>query len=748
MADKKKPKAEIWTKDAEIESLTEATSAQPHSILGMQPMLLDGERAWIIRTMIQDAVACEVVDVETENGPRYPMKRIHPAGIFEGVAVRPDRFQYRLRIERKNGEIRQFYDPYAFESLLSDQDLYLFNEGTELKIYEKLGAHPKKVKGVPGVAFAVWAPNAARVSVVGDFNQWDGRYHPMRHLGNSGVWEIFIPGLSVGIKYKYELFGKDGHLRLKSDPYGTYFEPPPHNASVVWDVTDYTWRDREWMEARPSRDWIREPISVYEVHLGSWKRVVEDGNRPLTYREMASELVPYLKNNGFTHVEFLPLAEHPFDGSWGYQVTGFFAPTNRFGAPQDFMYLVDQLHQNGIGVLIDWVPGHFPKDAFALAEFDGTHLYEHADPRQGYHQDWDTLIFNYGRHEVSCFLAGSALCWLDRFHIDGLRVDAVASMLYLDYSREDWIPNEFGGNENLEAIRFLRRTNDLIHRDYPGVMTIAEESTSYGGVTAPTEAGGLGFDFKWNMGWMNDTLVFLGKDPVHRKYHLNQLTFAMIYQYSENFVLAFSHDEVVHLKGSMLNKMPLPGIRDKSRNLRALYAFMWFWPGKKTLFMGGEFGQSAEWKYDHSLDWHLLQYKDHLGILELVGDLNRFYRDHPVLAARDNDPQGFQWINGSDSDHCVVSFLRMGDCPENTFAVFSNFTPVDREHYRAGVPYSGFWKEVLNTDGVRYGGDNIGNAGGLFSESIPWDGRDDSLKLSLPGLSTIVFRYQPSQDLG
>ncbi len=733
----------MLTTEAEIDSILDANHGRPHDLLGMHPLILDGEAVWVFRAFIDGAVSCEVVDVEADDGPRYPLKKVHPAGFFEGIISRRDRFQYRLRIEQTNGEIRQFYDPYSFEPTVSEQDLYLFNEGTELRIYEKLGAHPVHIDGVPGVKFAVWAPNAERVSVVGDFNNWDGRYHPMRSLGYSGVWELFIPGLSVGIKYKYELFGKDGHLRLKTDPYGTYFEPPPHNASVVWDSDDYIWGDQAWMEARKTRDYKKEPMSVYEVHLGSWKRVVEDGNRPLSYRELATELVDYVKNKGFTHVEFMPLAEHPFSGSWGYQVTGFFAPTSRFGAPQDFKYLVDKLHQHGIGVIIDWVPGHFPKDAFALAEFDGSHLYEHADPRQGFHQDWGTLIFNYGRHEVRCFLIASAISWLDRFHIDGLRVDAVASMLYLDYSRTEWIPNKYGGNENLEAIDFLQRTNDLVHENYPGVVTIAEESTAFSGVTRGTAYGGLGFDFKWNMGWMHDTLVYMEKDPIHRKYHHNQLTFAMVYQYSENFVSVFSHDEVVHLKGSMLNKMGGSSIRDKSRNLRALYGYMWLWPGKKTLFMGGEFGQSGEWQYDSSLDWHLLQYMDHAGISQAVKDLNHLYREYTFLGVTDFEPTGFQWINGNDGDHSTLSFVRLGESPGEMLLVVSNFTPVPRGQHRLGVPLAGYWKEIFNSDAGIYGGDNLGNGGGVSSEAIPCDGRDHSVSVTLPGLSTVVFAFHP-----
>ena len=731
----------MLTTNREIHSILEARHGRPHDLLGFHKITYKGKPALVFRAFVQQAVSCEVVDIESENGPRYPMKQLHPDGFFEGIVERGDPFKYRLRIELSNGEIRQFYDPYGFEATLGEQDLYFFNEGTELKIHEKLGSVPCVIDGVPGVKFAVWAPNAARVSVVGDFNLWDGRYHPMRLLGSSGIWELFIPGLSVGIKYKYEIFGNDQHLRLKTDPYGVYFEPPPHNATVVWDSEDYIWNDGDWMEMRKHRDWKKEPISIYEVHMGSWKRVVEDGNRPLTYREMATELVDYVLEHGFTHVEFLPLAEHPFSGSWGYQVTGFFAPTSRYGAPQDFKYLVDKLHQHGIGVIMDWVPGHFPKDAFALAEFDGTHLYEHADPRQGFHQDWGTLIFNYGRHEVRCFLIGSALSWLDRFHIDGLRVDAVASMIYLDYSRTEWIPNEYGGNENLEAIHFLKTTNDLIHDMYPGVFTIAEESTAFPGVSKPTEEGGLGFDFKWNMGWMHDTLEYMNKDPIYRKFHHHQLTFAMVYQYSENFVSVFSHDEVVHMKGSLLNKMALGNIRDKARNLRALYAYMWLWPGKKTLFMGGEFGQSGEWQYDHSLDWHLMRYIDHRGISQVLKDLNGLYRNQPMLGRNDFKPEAFQWVNGADNTYSVLSFLRLGDEPSDCLLVVSNFITHRHESYRVGVPFPGYWQEILNTDAKLYGGDDYGNGGGCSSEPVPCDGRENSLNLKLPGLSTVVFKY-------
>lgn len=724
-----------------------ARCAEPHRYLGMHPAKQGKKKGVVVRAFLQDVNECQVVIPASgkEEEARYPMTKVDAEGFFEGfVADCHEVVPYRLRVEKPNGEIRQFYDPYSFLPTLGDQDLYLFNEGNEHFIYNKLGAHIREFDGIPGVAFAVWAPNARRVSVVGDFNRWDGRFHPMRPLGNSGVWELFIPGLASGATYKYEIHGKHGSLFLKTDPYATFFEPPPHNASIVRKVDNFAWSDEKWLKKRASTDWKKEAISVYEVHLGSWKRKPEDGNRPLNYREMAEELADYAVEQGFTHVEFLPLAEHPFTGSWGYQVTGFFAPTHRFGSPEDFQYMVNTLHNRGIGVIMDWVPGHFPRDSFALAEFDGTHLYEHADPRQGLHMDWGTLIFNYGRLEVRAFLIASALSWFDRFHIDGLRVDAVASMLYLDYSREEgqWIPNQYGGRENIEAIEFLRLVNDLVHKYYPGSLTIAEESTDFGGVSKPTSEHGLGFDFKWNMGWMHDTLSYFSKDPIHRRWHHDELTFGMLYNYSENFVLTFSHDEVVHGKGSMLMKMGMEHIPQKADNLRALYAFMWAWPGKKTLFMGCEFGQSSEWKYDGSLDWHLLQYLDHQGISLLVRDLNAWYRSNPSLAIGDHDATSFQWVNCSDSDNSVLSFLRLGTHPSDTYLVVANLTPVQREGYAVGVPYSGYWKECLNTNAAEYGGTGVGNGGGLMTANQPWDGREDSLSLLLPPMSVSIFRYQ------
>ncbi len=722
----------------ELDRIRNARHHHPHERLGMHPC----NGGVVVRAYLQDARTCEVVDVQTD--ARWPLQRLSEDGFFEGLLRdRREVFRYRLRVERYNGEIRQFYDPYRFLPTLTDEDLYLFNMGDDHRVYNKLGAHCRTIDGVPGVSFAVWAPNAERVSVVGDFNHWDGRYHPMRVLGASGVWELFVPGIGEGMKYKYEIRDRSGHLHLKTDPYGTFFESPPHNASIVCDVSRYDWHDAEWLERRARTDWKRVPISVYEVHFGSWKRKVEDGGRPFTYREMAAELTRYAVDMGYTHVEFMPLAEHPFTGSWGYQVTGYFAPTQRYGRPEDFKYLVDTLHQAGVGVIIDWVPAHFPTDAFALARFDGTALYEHADPRQGFHQDWGTLIPNYGRHEVCAFLVASALSWLDRYHIDGLRVDAVASMLYLDYSRKEgeWIPNEYGGRENLAAIGFLRKTNSLVHLYYPGTLMIAEESTAFGGISKPVNEGGIGFDFKWNMGWMHDTLQYFQKDPIYRKYHHNNLTFGMIYQYSENFMQCFSHDEVVHGKASMLMKMGAGTITEKAHNLRALYTLMWAWPGKKTLFMGCDFGQSDEWHYDRSLSWHLLQYKDHSGIQDLVRDLNRLYREEPALPWGDTDGRGFEWVSADDADSSVIAFLRKTERPEDTLLVVGHYTPVSRYGYAVGVPYAGFWKEILNSNAAVYGGDGTGNMGGVQSDPIPWNHRPHSLKLTLPGNSTTIFKF-------
>ena len=714
--------------------------------MGLHPCETKGKSGLVARAFLRDAITCEVVRLGEEPEKRYALEKLHGSGFFEGFIPRVKKpFKYRLRATYANGEVRQVYDPYSFLPTLGEQDLYLFSEGNELKIYDKLGGHLRVFEGVEGASFAVWAPNAQRVSVVGDFNGWDGRYHAMRTMGASGIWELFIPGLTAGTKYKFEIVSKDERLLLKTDPYGVYYEPPPHNCSILYDLDRYQWKDEEWMEKRSQRDPAPiRPISIYEVHLGSWKKVIEDGGRPLSYLEMGEQLGDYVRDMGFTHVEFMPLAEHPFTGSWGYQVTGFFAPSHRYGHPDEFCELVDVLHQKGIGVIMDWVPAHFPRDAFALAEFDGTHLYEHADPRQGHHKDWGTLIFNYGRNEVVQFLLGSALLWLDRYHVDGLRVDAVASMLYLDYSREEgeWVPNEYGGRENIDAIHFLRKVNSVVHREFPGTLMIAEESTSFGGVSKPPEEGGLGFDFKWNMGWMHDTLLYFGKDALYRKWHHNNLTFGMLYQFSENFVSVFSHDEVVHGKGSMINKMGGGSITEKAQTLRSLYGYMWAYPGKKCLFMGTEFGQSSEWRYDGSLDWHLCQYPDHEGIRSMVGDLNRLYGEHKALYERDNSSEGFRWINCNDAESGVLSFVRFGHNKADTIVVVCHFTPVSRSNYRVGMPFKGKWKEMLNTNAWEYGGTGTGNLGQIVTQDQPYDDMPVSAELTVPGLTTLWFKWE------
>jgi 1,4-alpha-glucan branching enzyme len=728
---------------AELASFLAAKHATPHDWLGMHPQLRGRSKGLVVRALVRGVASCEVVDLATEE--RFAMTRVAPEGFFEVlIAGKPEVFRYQLRLTYASGEIRRIFDPYAFLPTLGPQDLYLFNEGTEHRIYEKLGAHVREVGGVPGVAFAVWAPSASRVSVVGNFNHWDGRYFPMRSLGASGVWELFIPGLGEGELYKFELRDQRGGVHLKTDPYGTYFEAPPNNASIVCNPRKYQWNDAAWIKQREAAaGQLDRPMSVYEIHFGSWRRKLEDANRPLTYRELAPLLADYAVEMGFTHVEVMPLAEHPFEGSWGYQVTGFYAPTHRFGAPGDFAFFIDHLHQRGIGVILDWVPAHFPRDSFALAEFDGTHLYEHADPRQGAHMDWGTLIFNYGRNEVRCFLTANALAWCDRYHLDGLRVDAVASMLYLDYSRKEgqWVPNKYGGRENLEAIAFLRETNDLVHRYYPGVVMIAEESTSFAGVSRPVKDGGLGFDYKWNMGWMHDTLRYFQKEPIHRKWHQNDLTFGMLYQYAENFVTVFSHDEVVHGKASLLYKMGAWHIPEKVANLRALYTHMWAWPGKKLLFMGGEFAQSAEWSYTQSLDWHLCQYMDHEGVRLLVRDLNQLYKSEPVLSRNDFNPQGFRWLACHDAEGGVLAYLRSDPFEQTLFAVVGHYTPIVRGGYRIGVPRHGLWREMLNSNSHFYGGSGLGNEGGRQTEEVPCDGFSQSIVLTLPPMSTTIFKW-------
>jgi 1,4-alpha-glucan branching enzyme len=619
-------------------------------------------------------------------------------------------------------------------------DRYLLGEGTHLRAHEELGAQETVLDGVAGVVFSVWAPNARRVAVVGDFNSWDGRRHPMRLHPGSGLWEIFLPGVEAGARYKFEIKGAQGQLLpLKADPYVRAAELRPDTASIVHGAKSFEWSDEAWHGSQAARNGRDAPISIYEVHLGSWRRG-EEGNRFLSYRELAQQLVPYVADMGFTHVELLPVSEHPFDGSWGYQPIGLFAPTRRFGTPEDFCHFVDACHRSGLGVLLDWVPGHFPTDPHGPAVFDGTALYEHADPRQGYHQDWNTLIYNFGRNEVRNYLINSALFWLDRYHVDGLRVDAVASMLYLDYSRRagEWIPNRYGGNENLEAIDLLRSFNELLYERFPGAMTVAEESTAWPGVSRPTYLGGLGFGYKWNMGWMHDTLEYMKRDPVYRRYHHDQITFSLAYAFNENFVLPLSHDEVVHGKGSLLARMPGDAWQ-KFANLRAYYGFMWTHPGKKLMFMGGEFGQGREWNHDAGLDWHLLETHWHAGVQRIVRDLNRLYWAAPALHQRDCEAEGFEWIEANDADHSILAFQRNGAAGSPPVVVVCNFTPVPHPGYRVGVPVSGFYAERLNTDAELYGGSGVGNLGGVHAEPVPCQIRPQSIVVTVPPMATVIF---------
>jgi len=626
-------------------------------------------------------------------------------------------------------------------TLLTKDDLYLFNEGTHFRLYEKLGAQPLTVNEQEGTYFAVWAPDARQVSVTGDFNGWDKASHPLQQRGHSGIWEGFIPGIGKGALYKYHIVSRyKGYRTDKTDPFATYNEISPKTASIVWDL-EYTWGDGEWMEKRRQCNGIDNPVTIYEVHLGSWKRVPEEGYRSLSYRELAVQLTDYVQQMGFTHVEFLPVMEHPFFGSWGYQTTGYFAPTSRYGTPQDFMYLIDYLHQHGIGVILDWVPSHFPTDEHGLGFFDGTHLYEHAYPQKGFHPDWKSYIFNYGRPEVQSFLMSSALFWLDKYHADGLRVDAVASMLYLDYSRKEgeWIPNKYGGRENLEAIAFLRKFNEEVYKNYPDVQTTAEESTAWPMVSRPTYVGGLGFGMKWDMGWMHDTLQFMSRDPIHRKYHHNDLTFRMLYAFNENFVLPLSHDEVVYGKGSLIGKMPGDDWQ-KFANLRLLLGYMYSQPGKKLLFMGAEFGQWREWYHDGSPDWHFLEYERHAEINKWVKALNQFYRSEPALYELDCDPAGFEWIDASDALQSIISFIRKGKSTDDILVVVCNFTPMTHFQYRIGVPRGGFWREILNGDAAEFGGSGQGNLGGTRAHRIQWHGRPYSIEITLPPLAVVCFK--------
>jgi len=715
--------------EAAIASVAHGTCGNPFATLGRHR----AANGWQVRTFQPHVRAASLVD--TSGHVFAHMERVHDGGVFAGPLPARKR-HYRLRLD-DGTTVYDVEDPYRFPSPLGELDLHLLGEGTHQRAYEKLGARPLRLLGVDGVYFAVWAPNAARVSVVGDFNDWDGRRAAMRFHPDAGVWDIFLPGLGVGALYKFELLDRTGSLLpLKTDPYASRCEPPPGNASIVY-ASRYRWRDEAWRKRSQSAMALDCPQSIYEVHLGSWRRHVEDGGRWLSYRELATELVDYVAEMGFTHIELLPLMEHPFDGSWGYQPIGLYAPTWRFGEPDDLRYLIDRCHAKGIGVIFDWVPAHFPRDEHGLVRFDGTALYEHGDPRRGEHPDWGTLVFDFGRSEVANYLITNALYWADEFHIDGLRVDAVASMLYLDYSREDgqWQPNERGGNENLEAIAFLQRLNELVHQRQ--TVTIAEESTAWPGVSRPTYAGGLGFSFKWNMGWMNDTLAYIHEDPVHRRYHHDRMTFGLMYAFEENFILPLSHDEVVHGKGSLLEKMPGED-RQKFANLRALYGFMFGYPGKKLLFMGNEFAQRREWAHDHSLDWHLCTLPAHAGVQRLVRDLNALYRATPALFELDYDPHGFEWIDWSDRDNSVFSWIRR-DRAGNHVVVVANLTPVVREQYALGVAAAGRYVEAINTDATEYGGMGVGNFGVVDARNEASHGRPCSLRLTLPPLATLIL---------
>jgi 1,4-alpha-glucan branching enzyme len=719
---------------AEIDAIVGGYHGDPFRILGPHAVRPHSKRpGWQVRAFLPQAAEAAVL---LENRACI-MQRRRPEGFFvASLAGSPSR--YRFQIKRHDGSSEDFEDPYRFPLVLSDFDLHLHGEGTHYESYNTFGAHLTQLEGVEGVRFAVWAPNAEVVSVAGDFNDWDTRRHPMR-LREGGVWELFLPGVTEGATYKYFVRSKHvGHRQLKADPYAFRSEVPPASGSIVTRLDKHQWGDAAWMESRASRNLLTEPVSMYEVHLESWLRGPQ--GEILSYREIANKLVEYVSRLGYTHIELLPITEHPFSGSWGYQPIGYFTPNGRFGPPEDFMYLVDSCHRAGIGVIVDWVPAHFPKDAHGLAFFDGTALYEHADPRKGEHKDWGTLIFNYGRNEVRGFLISSALFWLHKYHIDGLRVDAVASMLYLDYSRKpgEWLPNQYGGNENLEAISFLRRFNELTHQ-VPGAVTIAEESTAFTGVSRPVYLGGLGFTMKWNMGWMHDMLEYFSKEPVYRKFHHKSITFSMLYAFTENFVLPISHDEVVHGKRSLLSKMPGDEWQ-RFANARAFLAYMYAHPGKKLLFMGSEIGQYEEWDYNASVRWELLEFDYHRKLQFFVGALNRLYREHPALYEVDFHHSGFEWVDFHDVDNSVIAFLRRARDPDDCLSFCCNFTPVPRLKYRFGVPAEGFYEEVLNSDSELFGGSNMGNAGGVASEPVAAHGRPHSISITLPPLAVVAFR--------
>jgi 1,4-alpha-glucan branching enzyme len=755
----------------QLGKLVEGRHENPASILGPHRIEYQGQPALAVRTFQPNsqqvwlvhephggdsAAEFSAAEVGQEgpllaNGSRgvpRPMRRIHPAGFYEAIVplndnqLNGDQHSYRIRVAKQNGEIITMHDPYAVPSILSDFDRYLLGSGQHRRLYERLGAQVRSVGNAVGVNFAVWAPNARAVQVIGDFNDWDGRKHGMKG-SDSGVWEIFIPEAKAGHCYKYRVLTCHGYWVDKSDPVGFAAELPPMTASIVSDLNTYQWNDTQWMERRRNSDVLSQPMSIYEVHLGSWMQGGDRSHGWFSYQELAHRLVEYCKQMHFTHIELMPVSEHPFTGSWGYQTVGYFAATSRYGTPQDFMYFVDYCHQHDIGVILDWVPAHFPRDAHGLAEFDGTALYEHGDPRQGEHPDWGTKIFNYGRNEVRNFLIANGLFWLDRYHIDGLRVDAVASMLYLDYSRKhgEWVPNQYGGRENLEALHFLREFNAIVHEDHPGALTIAEESTAWPGVSRPVADGGLGFSLKWNMGWMNDTLRYFHNDPIHRKYHHNELTFSLIYAFTENFTLPLSHDEVVHGKGALLSQMP-GDMWQKFANLRLLYSYMWTHPGKKLLFMGGEIGMWNEWNHDRGVEWSLLDFDTHRGVQRCVADLNRIVIENPALHQCDFGHEGFEWVDCMNSEDSILSYLRKSGSDDPLILVCSNFTPVVRSGYRVGVPKSGFWREIFNSDAAIYGGSNVGNFPGVQSSGHGHHGRPDSLSIHLPPLGVSVFRYE------
>lgn len=728
--------------EAEIDALVNGRHTDPCSRLGRHSV----EKSTIIRTLSPGA---DRVDVYTRKGksPIARLSRISSGGLFEGrLAASKARNGYRLKAHAGDTSW-DYVDAYSLPPVLGDLDLHLLAEGSHERAYQCLGAQVMTHEGVEGTCFAVWAPGAHRVSLVGDFNHWNAAQHVMRSRGGSGIWELFVPGVGEGAHYKFCVFASDGNqLPLKSDPFAFGTEYRPNTASVVRDLSGFSWSDNVWMAERAGRQNREMPMSIYEVHLGSWQRSDNPQEPFLSYQELANRLIPYVTELGFTHIELLPITEHPFDGSWGYQPIGLYSPTRRFGTPADFKAFVNAFHEAGIGVILDWVPGHFPEDEHGLAHFDGTHLYEHADPRRGFQPDWNTLIYNFGRREVANYLISNAQFWLEEYHLDGLRVDAVASMLYLDYSRKDgeWLPNEHGGNQNYEAISMLQRMNERVYGLNEGIVTVAEESTAWPGVSAPTHAGGLGFGFKWNMGWMNDTLDYMSREGAHRKYHHHQLTFGIDYAFSENYILPLSHDEVVHGKGSLLGRMPGDQWQ-RFANLRAYFGFMWTHPGKKLLFMGGEFAQSNEWNADQSLDWWLLDHAEHRNVQKLVRDLNALYRNTPALYRRDCDAGGFEWIDGGAAHDNVVSFIRWGEPGDAPCLVICNFSPVPREGYRMGVPYGGFWEEKLNTDSLHYGGSDVGNYGGQEAESVPWHIKPYSLMLTLPPLATVVLQHRPDR---